>query len=174
MITALIENLQSFTDGLPAAAQWAGVAVAAAVPFVESYFGSAIGVLAGIWIPLAVVAAIVGNGASMLAFVYAAHGGRRAVVRHRDARRESSGTGRKATTATASPRRQRVVRAMDRFGVPGVSLLGQTILPSQLTAAAMVSAGADRDRVVFWQLISITLWACVFAVLASLGLTALG
>lgn len=40
----------------------------------------------------------------------------------------------------------------------GVSLLGQTILPSQITATAMVSFGADRNAVILWQTLSILLW----------------
>ena len=60
-------------------------------------------------------------------------------------------------------------RAFDRYGVAGVSLLGQTILPSQITSAAMVSFGANRNTVVFWQIVSIILWGIAFGVLATLG-----
>ncbi len=57
----------------------------------------------------------------------------------------------------------------DRFGVPGVSLLGQTVLPSQITSMAMVSFGANRNTVAVWQIISIILWGVLFGVLATLG-----
>ena len=61
--------------------QWAGVMLAAAIPFVESYFGSVIGVLAGIHPAIAIVAAIVGNVVSMLLFVLSADSVRSKVVR---------------------------------------------------------------------------------------------
>lgn len=61
-------------------------------------------------------------------------------------------------------------RAFDRFGVPGVSLLGQTILPSQITATALVSFGATRNTVIAWPSISIALWGILFGALAYVGI----
>ena len=42
----MIDALQDFTASLPTVLQWVGVILAAAIPFIESYFGSVIGVLA--------------------------------------------------------------------------------------------------------------------------------
>ncbi|MFC7788228.1 hypothetical protein ACU045_04510 [Microbacterium sp. MAHUQ-60] len=61
----------------------------------------------------------------------------------------------------------------DRFGVPGVSLLGQTVLPSQITSGMMVSFGASRNAVIFWQVISIILWALLFALIGMGGVALL-
>lgn len=154
----MIESLQNFTAGLPAAFQWLGVILISAIPFVESYLGSAIGIVAGIPAPVAVLAAILGNVASMLLIVTLAHRVR----------------GRVARPAEASPRKQKLKAAFDKYGVAGVSLLGQTILPSQITSAAMVSFGASKPAVVFWQTISIVLWGVAFGVLATLGVNLLG
>lgn len=151
----MIETLQDWTTSLPPAIQWLAVMLISAIPFVESYFGSAIGVIAGIHPIIAVVAAIIGNTVSMLVFVLSAHGIRGKVT-----------TGNKEV----SPKRQRLKRMFDRFGVPGVSLLGQLVLPSQITSAAMVSFGASKNAVIVWQIISIILWGVVFGVLASLGI----
>lgn len=154
----MIEALQDFTTSLPPLMQWFGVMMAGAVPFVESYFGSVIGVLAGFSPPVAILAAVMGNIVSMLALVLGAH-----TVRSRIAgpRRE------------VSPRHQKLRSAFDKYGVAGVSLLGQTILPSQITSAALVSFGAPKNAVIFWQTISITLWGTAFGVLATLGINAL-
>mgnify|MGYP002652690459 CR=1 FL=1 len=43
---------------------------------------------------------------------------------------------------------QRILRLSERFGVPGVSLFGQWVLPSQLTAPLLVSVGASGVDVV--------------------------
>ena len=43
----MIDALQDFTASLPTVLQWVGVILAAAIPFIESYFGSVIGILAG-------------------------------------------------------------------------------------------------------------------------------
>lgn len=52
----------------------------------------------------------------------------------------------------------------------GVSLLGQTTLPSQITSAALVSFGANKQKVIVWQVISIVLWGTLLGILATLGL----
>ena len=107
---------------------------------------------------VAIAAAVIGNVISMLAFVLSAHGIRGKV---------------KKSDQELSPKRQKLKRMFDRFGVPGVSLLGQLVLPSQITSAAMVSFGASKNAVIFWQIISIIIWGLVFGVLAALGISLL-
>ncbi len=154
----MIQTLQDFAASLPSVLQWAGVLLVAAIPFVESYFGSAIGVLVGLNPAIAIGAAVVGNIVSMLVFVLSAHGVRSGVVAKKGAKE-------------LSPRRARLKANFDRYGVAGVSLLGQAILPSQITSAAMVSFGANKNTVILWQVISIILWGVAFGVLATLGVS---
>lgn len=154
----MLETLQDFTSSFPELLQWVGVMLIAAIPFVESYFGAAVGVLAGINPVVAIAAAIVGNFVSMLIFVLSAHGVRSGVVRGKEAK-------------PLSPRRQKLRERFDKYGVAGVSLLGQLILPSQITSAAMVSFGAPKNTVIFWQTISIIMWGVVFGTLATVGIT---
>lgn len=161
----MIDALQDFTTSLPPFLQWFGVMLVSAIPFVESYFGSVIGVLAGLDPVVAIVAAIVGNVVSMVVVVLGAHG-----VRTRVGAARASGAD-AGPPAEDSPRRRRLRAQFDRYGVPGVSLLGQTILPSQITSAAMVGFGASRNAVILWQVISIVLWGIAFGVLATLGVT---
>ena len=59
------EALVDFTQSLPLWLQWAGVMLAAAIPFIESYFGTLIGVIAGVPLPITLLAAILGNVISM-------------------------------------------------------------------------------------------------------------
>lgn len=151
----MIESLQEWTAGLPEVLQWLGVIAVSAIPFVESYLGSVIGVVAGLNPVVAVVAAIVGNVISMAVVVLSA-----------DRLRQRRGV---QATEEMSPRKQRLRRMMDRFGVPGVSLLGQTVLPSQITSGALVAFGANTRGVLIWQVISIILWGVVFGTLAALG-----
>ncbi|MFL0460445.1 hypothetical protein ACH0CA_08250 [Kytococcus sedentarius] len=149
----MFESLQNFTDSLPEALQWAGVALISAIPFVESYFGSTIGILAGMHPAVAIPAAIVGNIVSMVVIVSLAGKGRDLAVGEKE----------------DSPRRAKLRRTFDRWGVPGVSLLGQTLLPSQITSAMMVGFGADRRQVILWQCLSIALWGVAFGMLAAAG-----
>lgn len=154
----MIEQLQEFANGFPEWSRGLAVALIAAIPFVESYFGSAIGVAIGLHPVAAVTAAVIGNAVSMLAFVLGADATRRKV-------RASRGVDDEPLT----PRKAKVKRMFDRFGVPGVSVLGQTMLPSQITSAAMVGFGASRNAVIAWQIVSIVLWGVLFGALAHLG-----
>lgn len=155
-----MESLQEFITGLPLWLQWAGVIAVSTIPFVESYFGSVLGVVAGITPVVAIAAAIIGNVASMVAVVTGAHAVRRRVAGE--------------PSATLSPRGQRLRRMFDRYGIAGVSLLGQTVLPSQITAGMMVSFGAAKEKVIAWQVVSIILWGILFGMLAVLGVDVAG
>lgn len=155
----MFEWLQGLTESAHPALQWAVVALAGAIPFVESYFGSVLGILAGVNPVVAILAAIIGNIVSMWIFVMVAARTRAAT---------------KADQKELTPRRARLKERFDKWGVVGVSLLGQTLLPSQITSAAMVGFGASRSRVILWQIISIILWGTVFGVLAALGINFLG
>lgn len=150
----MLDTLQDLITSLPPLLQWLGVMLAGAVPFIESYGGAALGVVLGVAPPVAILAAIVGNVASMLVLVLGVE-----AVRSRVSRPDKE----------PSPRRQKLRRAFDKYGVAGVSLVGQTILPSQITSMALVSFGARRNTVVLWQVISIILWGTVFGVFATLG-----
>lgn len=152
-----LDSVREFVATADPLWQWLAVAMAAAIPYVESYLGAAIGTLAGVPPVLAIIAAIAGNLVSMLAAVGLAD---------RVRRRRNTGTQAPASSA----RRVRLKRAFDRFGVPGVSLLGQTLLPSQLTSMAMVGFGADTRTVIIWQVISIVIWGTAFGSLAAAGL----
>lgn len=158
----MIDALQDFASSLPSFLQWLGVMLVAAIPFVDSYFGAVIGVLIGLPPALAIGVAVIGNVISMLVFVMTAHRVRGRVI---------AGKAVAGDVPVQSPRRERLRRAFDKYGVAGVSLVGPVILPSQFSSAAMVSFGANRNTVIIWQIISIVLWGVVFGVLATLGVS---
>lgn len=160
----MIEFLQDFTAQVPVALQWVVVIVLGMIPFIESYSGSALGVVAGLPAWIAVPAAVAGNIVSMM-FVVAVS----ARLRTRVHAGRGDGPG-----AAASPRRAKLKERFDRYGVAGVALLGPLALPSQVTAAATVSFGAPRHTVVFWHVVAIVLWGIGFGTLATLGVAVLG
>lgn len=154
----MYESLQNFTQSVPETLQWVAIILISAIPFVESYLGTAIGVVAGLPLFVAVPAAVIGNFVSMFVLVQIAYRARRKI---------------KGEQPPLSPRKQKIKAMFDRFGVPGGSLLGQWVLPSQITSSLMVSFGASKNAVILWQSISILLWALGFGVLAHLGVTTL-
>ena len=151
----MIETLQDFAQTFPAWLQWLAVVLIGAVPFVESYTGTIIGVAIGLHPAVAAAAAIAGNAASVVIVV--------AVVGQLRTRRD-------AHRRSAPSPDSRIRRVFRRFGVPGVALLAH---PTQISAAAMVGFGAGRARVLAWELVFVVSWGAVMAVLGGLGLHAL-
>lgn len=148
-----LETLQNFVLGLPEAAQFLGVALAAMVPFVENYGAVVIGTVAGIPIWAVVVMAIVGNLAIVAVITLLSGRTRDAVIARRGAGVD--------TSAELTPKRQRVRKLFDRYGIPGVTLLGMLFVPTHLIAATLVSFGCSRTGVITWQAIAITVYAVV-------------
>lgn len=156
-----VAGLQSWTQGLPPALQWLGIILISAIPFVESFFGAPIGILVGLHPVVAIVTAVVGNMLSLILVVYVAHWVRTAILHKRPQQMDPQ----------KSAKREKVRRIFDRFGVPGVSILGPLALPSQFTAPLMVSFGASRHAVMAWMLVSVILWGVGFALLTLWGLS---
>lgn len=151
-----IGGLQNWVDGLPEALQWLGVIGVSTIPLIESYTGTFLGVLIGMPWWAALLCAIVGNTIIIAVLVYGAHSIRAAITRRREPQELSE---------KQVARRAKIKKNLDRFGVPGVSILGPLALPSQFTAPLMVSFGASRNLVMIWTFVSIVLWGALFALL---------
>ncbi|QJW34909.1 hypothetical protein [Cellulosimicrobium protaetiae] len=157
-MTDIVTGLQELTQSLPPLLRWVGVLLAGAVPYVEAEGAAVLGVVAGVNPVVAILAGIVGNAIALAVVIWLIGAARSGVTRHR--------------VAEKSPKRQRMRRVFDRYGVPGVSLLGPLLLPSHVTAAAMVGFGAPRSRVFVWGVIAVSLWAIVLGVVVHLGVSA--
>lgn len=153
----MLDWLQNLTETASPALQWLVIMFAGAIPFVESYTGSVLGIFAGVAAPLAIGAAVVGNWLSMVLLVMFGS--------KLNARRKPKEPGVK---------QQKFRRLFDRYGVAGVSLLGQAVLPSQITSMGMVAMGSPRGTVIAWQSVSILLWGLAFGFLAVGGVSLLG
>lgn len=123
-----------------------------AIPFLESYVTSFVGVLVGMPAPLAVSAAVVGNVACMLVLTFLTGGARSVATRGRE----------DAPQAQPSKRRQRIAKYMDRLGVPGVCLATPLVLPTMFTAPILVGMGAKVHSVILWMTVSIVAWGVLF------------
>lgn len=183
-----MDTLFTFAESFPTALQWLAVMLIGAIPFVESYGGAVLGVLTGVPAPVAILAAIVGNVAAMALTVWIAGTVREKAVAKRRARASVpsdatirvhaagapdsvAGEPGDADQAAPSKGKQRLRRMFDRYGVPGVSILGQSVLPSHITAPTLVGFGASRGSVVIWQTVGIIAWGVLFGVLAAAGIT---
>jgi len=169
----LIETFQNLVAQVPELVQPLIVALAGAIPFVEGEGAVSIGIIGGIPPVIAAIAAIVGNFLCVLVVVLVSSGARQAVVnrsRARTAALAGGGTAAEPTTDDTAPdrgtaRREKFQRAFERYGVPGVSLLGPLLLPTQFTATMLAASGIGKARILFWQALAIIGWTTVVAVI---------
>ncbi|WP_062134497.1 hypothetical protein [Demequina aestuarii] len=145
-------ELVEFVGDLESWQQIGALILVSAIPFIESYLGSFLGIIVGLDSWVAVGLASVGNAIATFLLIAGAARARRAVVNRRNG----------DDAAIPTKRRQKVARYMDRFGVPGVSLLGPLALPSQFTGPTMVALGASARSVYVWMGISIIAWGVLF------------
>ncbi len=186
-VEGLISGFQDLVAQMPDAVQSLIVAAAGAIPFIEE--GAAgIGVVAGLNPVVAFGASVVGNLASVVLVVLLGARVRGSIVSRRSQRITVAST---ASTAAAvgettdrgldtdhpevkaggeSMGKQKLRRWLVRFGVPGASLLAPMALPTQLTAAFLVSVGVNKGRVIVWQAIAIILWTALVTISATLAL----
>ncbi len=178
----LIVRFQELVAQVPEFFQPFIVMLAAAVPFLEGEVGAMVGIVGGLNPVVAAVAAVVGNFLSVALVVAFTGRARTAVV---DRARVKATVGGPATPdvhavdgfaapASAQPMskgRQRVVTWLNRFGVPGASILGPLAIPTQFTAAILVASGSPRRWVLLWQAVAIVLWTTVLTVTIWLALT---
>lgn len=162
MLQDLLVQLHSLVSDLAPWQQVLALVPVGALPFIESYFGSFLGTTLGIHPLLAVPAAVAGNVLATFALIGLAGRTRDAVTR-----------GRSSTTEKPSRFRAKIATALEKYGVPGVSMLGPLLVPSQITAPTLVALGAAKRRVYLWMGISIIAWGILFGVFGSLFLTAI-
>lgn len=174
----LIEIFRDLVAQVPELIQPLIVALAGAVPFIEGEGAAGIGIIGGIHPVVAVIAAIVGNFLCVAILVFISAGARDAVVsRHRKRIAHANAAGDTAEVAVAEPiedtesrgavRRAKFQRSFERYGVPGVSLLGPLLLPTHFTATMLAASGIGRARILIWQGLAIIGWTTVVALLIS-------
>ena len=181
----LIARFQELVGQVPELLQPLIVALAGAVPFIEGEGAATIGILGGLHPVVAVIAGAAGNFLCVTVLVLASSGARSAIVNRRRVRlaaRESVVAGTSAASldeadhapaeletdtepesARKAARRAKFQRALDRYGVPGVSLLGPLLLPTQFTATMLAAGGVSKARVLLWQAIAIAGWTTIVA-----------
>lgn len=156
----MLDWLQNSVENTGLIFQVVILALGGAIPFIESYYASLIGVIAGAPVYLTVPAAVLGNIASMLVMVLGADKIRAAFTKNKPPRE-------------LNKRQQKFFRMFDKYGVAGVSLIGEWFLPSQITSSMMAAVGVAKGKIIFWQIIAITLWGVVFAALGLAGVNML-
>jgi len=177
MGNGIFQNFQELVQQVPELLQPLILALAGAVPFIEGEGATAIGVLGGLNPLVAALAGFAGNLLCVVILVALSSGARGAVVGHRNRREQTRREGLsdaelaaapiESAEESVSPRRAKFQRSLSRWGVPGVSLLGPLLLPTQFTATMLAGAGVAPRRIILWQAIAIAGWTAIAALLLS-------
>lgn len=176
----IFEAFQDLVAQVPEFVQPLIIALAGAIPFIEGEGAVSLGIVGGVNPVVAGIAAAVGSFACVFVVVQISARARQAIVsRHRA--RVAVGAGGVPVdepeiapeSARKAARQAKFQRSFDRYGVPGVSLLGPLVLPPAFTAPMLIAVGVDKVRVLVWQAIGIVLWVVVFSILFSLAVSAL-
>lgn len=67
-------------------------------------------------------------------------------------------------------RQTRARNIWNKYGLPGLSLLGPILIGTHIAAFIAMSLGADKTRVLVWQIVSIALWTLAFGYAAIFGI----
>ncbi|MFD5214159.1 small multidrug efflux protein [Microbacterium sp. NPDC058345] len=172
----LIETFQNLVAQVPELVQPLIVALAGAVPFIEGEGAATIGIIGGIHPLIAAIAGIVGNFLCVAILVLLSSSARTAIVNRRRAKAlvaadgtvlPDSGVAEHHDGSRKAARLEKFQRAFERYGVPGVSLLGPLLLPTMFTATMLVAVGVGKVRVLVWQAVAIIGWTTVLALLVT-------
>lgn len=179
-IADLVVRFQELVGQVPELVQPFIVALAALVPFIEGEGAASIGIVGGIHPVAAAIAGIVGNIVIVTLVVLVASRVREG-TRARLAERKLVAAGASGPEADAgleppaqpeSKGRRRFRMWVNRFGVPGASLLGPLAIPTHFTAAMLVGMGAKRGWVLLWQGIAIVVWTVALTLVITGVMTA--
>lgn len=78
-------------------------------------------------------------------------------------------TPRSRSSERGARRRERVRKLMQRWGMPGLALLGPISVGSHAAALAAVALRIPRRRVLFWSVGGVAAWSVVFTILSAAG-----
>lgn len=83
----------------------------------------------------------------------------------RERKRKEKGVTKKVTT-----RRQRAKKIWERYGLPGLALLGPFFVGTHLTAVMALAFGSRKNFVTFWMSFSLVVWTVAMTAASYYGL----
>lgn len=149
-----------------------GVLIGGAMPWLEAVVVIPAGILLGLPPLAVVVTAVVGNLSTVAVAAFAGERIRTSLMGRRRRRsvmaHAADGDGGGAE-GVRRRRASRALRVMERYGLPGLAVLGPLGIGSQLSAALAVSLGVSGRRAFAWVAATTVGWSIGAALLAVRG-----
>lgn len=134
------------------------VFLGAAIPWLEIALVIPLGIIRGLSSVWVMILAFVGNMLTVLILIVAFQ----KVKLWMDSRKEKSGK-------EDSKRTERGKRIWNKYGMPGLALLGPILIGTHIAAFIGLLFGATKMNTTLWMAISIALWTLVFGVATAMG-----
>ncbi|MED1560435.1 hypothetical protein AJ85_08240 [Alkalihalobacillus alcalophilus ATCC 27647 = CGMCC 1.3604] len=135
------------------------VFLAAATPFIEVVFTIPVGALAGLNVFLVTLVGVAGNVITVILVIALAD----RIREWQRKRREKKGKG-------SNKKNARAEKIMNRYGLPGLAILGPVFVGSHLAVLLAISLGSSKKLVTAWVLGSVIGWAIVTGVVSYFAL----
>lgn len=129
-----------------------------AIPWLEIALVIPLGIVSGLSPVGVMIAAFTGNLLTVLFVIF----GFEKVKTWMDNRRKNKGK-------EPSKKEARGKRIWNKYGMPGVALLGPIVIGTHIAAFLGLLLGAKKANVTTWMIVSIGLWTLIFGVLTAMG-----
>ena len=130
----------------------------AAVPWFEIAAVIPLGILRGLQPVWVVVLALIGNLSTIILVVYLFERIRDYLVRKKGVIKEDG------------KRQERAKRIWNKYGFPGLALLGPILIGTHIAAFIGMSFGATKNWTLLWMTISLVIWSVLLGIAAFYGI----
>lgn len=141
--------------------QLAAVFLVSLIPFLEGYIAASVGVVVGFPAIPTILIATIGNWLSVMAVI----------VLYEKLRQRRSG---KQGEGRSGKRMERARNLFNKYGVPGVALIGPIVFGHHIGAFISLVAGSSKRYVTLWMTAGILVWTIAAGVLAAVGVDIVG
>ncbi|HEY4552144.1 MAG TPA: small multi-drug export protein [Bacillaceae bacterium] len=132
----------------------------AAVPWFEIAAVIPLGIVRGLQPAVVVILAFIGNMSTIILVVYLFEKIREYFIR-------------KGKIKEDGKRQQRAKKIWNKYGLPGLALLGPVLIGTHIAAFIGMTFGATKNWTLLWMTISLVLWSAVFGVGSYFGIETL-
>lgn len=130
----------------------------AAIPWIELGLVIPLGIISGLNPIMVIIVGFVGNMVTVLALIIGYDKFKLWLVKRNEGKEKKE-----------SKRSARAKELWDKYGLPGMLMLGPILIGTHIAAFIGMTLGASKVKTLVWSTISIAAWAIIFGVVTSLG-----
>ena len=134
------------------------VFLGAAIPWLELGLVIPLGIISGMNPIAVIIVGFIGNMVTVLALVIGFNKFKLWLAKRNEGKVKKE-----------SKRSERAKELWDKYGLPGMLLLGPILIGTHVAAFIAMTLGASKARTTLWSTISIGIWAIIFGTVTSLG-----